>query len=214
MINRIKTELKLLRYSYQFGLFSVLGIFMFVMGWLFLIFDEEGYRLGIFYILMSAMFTVQEAHILEASTLIASSPKKKELVVNLPNKVSAFFTIVNYILYVILTYYKQNGSEAYEILCSRRLLLYAVEACIFLLYMGTAFKRFVESTIAFTIAFFAMYLLGDIVVKNINLSFHHGIIVSSLMILVGILLSNLCRKLLYRLPLQKISVGKQLRKYM
>ena len=224
MMDEMKKICKLIKYGYNFKinlgagiLFTILGVPFSMLGSM--VSSENHMQpavLSTLYMLMGPSVVIQMIYTLLFSDIVKSSPKNDTLEVTVPNFLTVVIGILAYLFAIISavigTKVSPELTDSYNAVIINSSLLIAI--CLF--YFGVCYKYFVFGTIVLMIVFFVVYGGVSATVFKINDSIPiptgKSILIGAATVAVGILISCISRKLLYKKPLSKLSAGAYLRK--
>ena len=226
MMNEMKRVCKLITYGYNFKVNIGFGILFMLFGVLFSVFGSmmsssnhmQPAVLSTIYMFIGPIMVVQILYTLLFSKIAKSSPLNYTLEVTAPNFFATLVGIFSYLFSVVGALIGMKVSpdlteNYYAVIISSGILL-----AIMLLYFGVCYKYFVLGTIAFTVGFFVIYGgLSAFIFKygvSSELNFVNSCLISGILVAVGIILSCVLRKLLYKKPISKLSAGVYLKKAM
>ncbi len=160
--------------------------------------------------------TLQMQQSLLASGLVASSPKKRLLETWMPDILQMVIGVTAYLLLVAFAVWGQNQSSNGAGDYASSLIYVAILEGILWVYYGIVYKSFWLSTIAFAITYFLTVTNGfaDGWFSKLSVGMAGASLLGLLFIFLGNLLSAVLRRALYRKPLSKYAMGRNLRKYM
>lgn len=217
MMKQFKTVFSLLKYGFQIKLNTVLAISFLLFG-LFIFFTgdiTEG-MLG-FFITLTPLYLLQVLQSFLYTGIAKSSPINRILEIDFANRFNAICCLGGFTIYILCLGFKHGFSpidmHASSII-SGSLLIFML--CI---YSCCAYKYFVPSIIAVyisTITVMIITVLIDKVIAYKELTIHPALscIIGYLIVLAGIGLSVVIRKVLYNKPLSMLAAGTELRKFL
>lgn len=214
MIKQIKTGIKLLPYGYGVRSCVAGGVLMILIGCVMCLMRNEyiGY-MGTYFLIAAAMWPIQLLYSLEVPSMVQTSPWKKK------GQTSAFsllgvlgFSIANGIIFLTqLSRLQRNPAE--EGIASGIMQVGSITALIIMVYLGTALKYFVISTIVFCCTIVPLLArMRDMQMQMLQIPFWVSAIVSFMVIFLGAVLQYGITRLLYRVPISKNSQFSALRK--
>lgn len=226
MMNEMKKACKLIRYGFNlkvnvgFGIiFTIFGIIFSVLGSMMSSSNHmQPAVLSTIYMFLGPLMVVQVLYTLLYCEIAKSSPRNYTLEVTAPNIFATLVGIFSYICSIIgaLVGMKVSPDLAenyYAVIISSGILL-----AVMLLYFGVCYKYFVLGTIGFVVGFLVIYggLSAYIFEYGVSfkLNFVNSSLISGVIVAVGIVLSCIFRKLLYKKPISKLSAGVYLKKAM
>lgn len=214
MMADLKRGFRLIRYGHGLVLNMVVAVLFLLIGILFLFVGPEGMLMSTLYILMAPlMFMQMEYSLLYAGTVLAS-PRHRMLEIHMAD----VFTVISGVIgcAVILgagAYWCTKEPEEAEY-CMKVMLASGAMVLFMLVYLGVAYKYFFMSMVAFMVGI----LVGGngevfvLELSGIPYTFTNVALISLACIILGVVLSYIIRRLLYRKPISKWSAGASLRK--
>ncbi len=226
MMNEVKKACKLIKYAYNYKMNMGVGVVFTIFGLLFCVLGNmissashmQPAMLSTMYVLLGPIMVVQLLYTLLFCEMVKSSPKNYTLEVTAPNVLATVIGIFGYIFSIIGAVAGMTVSpeltEGYNtVILSSGLLI-----AIIMIYFGVCYKYFVLGTIGFSVGFLLVCSVVPAIVLEVGLPFQfttlNSIFISAIIVAVGIVISCILRKLLYKKPLSKLSAGAYLRKAM
>lgn len=224
MMSEIKKIWKLAKYAYHFMFSAVFAVCFTIFGMFFSVSGAmmsketqlQPAMLGTLYILLSSSMLIQVTYSLLFSNVVKSSPKNYILEITAPNFYTSVIGVAAYIITIITALigakYSPDLAAGYSVVILNSGILIAV----IVLYFGAAYKYFVASTIFFMIGFGLSFGGVNYMFYHVGFPFELTILntslISAVIVIAGIVGSGILRKVLYRKPLSKLSMGAHLRK--
>ena len=226
MMNEMKKACKLIKYGFNLKMNVGFGIIFMIFGIIFSILGSmmssanhmQPAMFSTMYMFLGPLMIVQVLYTLLYSKMAKSSPRNYTLEVTAPNIFSTIIGIFTYLVSIIGAWIGMKVSPDlaegyYSVIINSGMLL-----VIMILYFGVCYKYFVLGTIGFVIGFLVIYrgLSGYIFEYGLpfKLNFVNSSLISGVIVAVGIILSCILRKLLYKKPVSKLSAGAYLKKAM
>lgn len=214
---KIKTGLKLMKYGYGLKMNLFFGILFFVLGLIMCVTSrDEGGILGVLYVVLGPMMLVQITYSLMYANFVGASPKRKVLEITIPDFINTVIALLGYIVVIVNANIRtamdaEQTGNAVEAMLVTGLTMAALLFC-----FGAAYKYFVLSMFFFFLVFMVIYSGGLAVMHRMDLNL--GMLPASLIcfgiIAIGLVLSGLLRRALYKRPFSSLACGANLRKAM
>lgn len=216
MISEWKRCLKMIKYGYNVKSSAVVAVIFFVVGILFCIVDPHMSTMGGLYVVMGPMMLVQVSYTSLMAGLSLSSPRRRFMEIQLQDGLQLLVGILGYLLVVLIAVIvnglapEQSTNYTMSILCTGMI------TGILIAYLGVVYKYFVLSLILFIGGFMFVYIgLWDTMVEEMpSINLAGAVFFGLLFILLGEVLGGIFRRVFYRKPLSKYSLGAALRKQM
>lgn len=224
MIKQLKMGFKMLRYTHGIKTCVIWMIVIFLFGIL-LEWSASGEnvsfnQIGIYFMMMIAIWPLQLLVSLNVSNVVAASPWKKRIQTSVMALVSVVAFLFAYLLVIVIEAVKLAKGMILEEDFTFFILWAAFFAGVLMIYMAFSSKYFVVSTIGFVIS---MSVLSCIVsvrtytnIGILHISMHPAlvILIGVLIIVAGSLLEYGISLLLYKIPVSKYAQMNSLRKKM
>lgn len=208
MIKKIKRNITLLKYGYNFELNILGAVICIIVGLVQLIFMNS-----LPFLLMSFIFIINIASTLEISGIVKSSPKFKSFYFN----IQRIANVVGGLLYFTALFFVkliQMGSfEKLKLVIGNELVISGIFYIIILFYMSIAFKFFFIATTVFFTSYISCSYVFVFFNKIFNFTAQQGILIAFICVMAGIFLSEILKRVSYKKPLSKYSLGRSVRKY-
>ena len=220
-MNNLKTMIKLMKYGYQTKINLLCGVGFLLFGIFAKVIGVVAPGFDIIFLLMFPIFVCQILYGLCYVKMISATGLKRWISVYLPDIFVDIFTIFALVLYYVLTVMRPyfpagtqmfgvqyNGEESIGAL----MLSAGVMACIIMCFLAGCYKYYWITTIIFIVlmafyGFFSSYI-------NFNykdgIEQWQGILAAVLFYLLGVVLSGVIRRALYKKPVSDKAVGKRL----
>lgn len=208
-IKRIKSNLSLLKYGYHFEINILGAVLCFIIGALQLIFINY-----VPFALMSTIFIINIACTMEISGVIKSSPKFKSFYFGIQRIVNIVGCLLYFTTLVIIKFIQAGSFKKLKLVIGNELVIAGIFYIIILFYMSLAFKIFFVTTALFFIIYLGFSYVYVIFIDNIfNFTIKQGMLIAFICVIVGMLLSEILKRVTYNMPLSKYSLGSSIRKY-
>lgn len=211
MINDLKRVIKLIKYGFNLKINLICAFLFFLFGLVYSIFI--GVELGFLELMLGPIFIIQISSCLEYAGIIGSSPLKRSISIHFQNIFGGLVALCSYLLSVIIYFFRKDDLLMQEEQVTKTFLVIGLFSTLLLVYMTAAFRSFVVSTCIFAIGFAGVYY-GENFISIRNLSTGGSVLIGLLLVLVGIALSVVVRKLLYKKQISRYAAGASLRKYL
>ena len=214
MMEEVKKGLKLIKYGSGLKLNIAVAIGFLVLGSLMLCIGPEGMFTGVFYIIVGPSMLLQLECSLLYSAACASSGKRKLLEITLPDFFILITAIVGYVAMVGVTAFWSIKEPTEAEACMKMMLVSGFILMCMLIYFGVAYKYFVFSIIAFIAGLLVGMLGGNVVIDfwKMEYRFTNCALLCLVFVTVGVILSCVLRRVLYRKPVSSLAAGANLRK--
>lgn len=213
MMSNWKIGFKLIRYAYQVKLNIVCAASFFILGIISMCIGDAFFIvLGALWSLLGLLFLNQLLFYLEYAGMIASSPKRTALSFSAQDVVVVVGSILVYVIIVVIEEMKAHiflrTDEPYSLFIAFLMMFWI------LLYIGIAYRLFILATILFCCASGFSPMVGLIWPQIASLQTAEVYVIGFVLVLVGIVLNCIIRRVLYRMPLSKLAAGAGLRKHL
>ena len=218
MTTDLKTVFKLLKYTFQLKTNCVSATIITILGFLFLLAapDTTLFMLGGFYLALGPLCILQMQFTLLYSNLGKSSPKARMLEISSIDVLSAVSILICYTFVAI--YITMRHGIAPADFPITYLFTTGIMYAALLIYFSLAYKTYVFGIILLVISTITVFRFSIFLVKIEIMESHLSTFTGSLLgygcVFIGLLLSGLLRRLVYKRPLSKIAAGAKLRKQM
>jgi len=213
MINEIKKSFQLIRYGYGMKMNLIGGILILVIGILLLWTGNQGTALGaILFVFLGPMMCVQTSCTLLCSGMVTASPRKREIEILLSDIISAVSALVGYLTIEIYTLYaKELFWDRFE-----NMVMLCMCVAVSTIYFGFAYKYYLVSSILYAVLVFASYIFGIVFFEltEIEINFAVGSVVGFVIVVIGVVLSSVVKRLAYKKTVSVWACGASLRKAM
>ena len=216
MTTDLKTVFRLLKYTFQLKTNCVSAIIITILGFLFLLAapDTTLFMLGGFYFALGPLCILQMQFTLLYSNLGKSSPKARMLEISSIDTLSAISILICYTFIAIYITIRHSSAPtefpiAYLFTTG---LMYAA----LLIYFSLAYKTYIFGIIFLIICTISVFSVSLFIIElgilELHLNTFTGYLLGYGCVFIGLLLSGLLRRLVYKRPLSKIAAGAKLRK--
>ncbi|MDE7352038.1 MAG: hypothetical protein K2O06_03170 [Acetatifactor sp.] len=213
MTDRIRMGLELMKYGYNRGLYTVLEIFMVLLGLGYFIAGVPS--VGAFFLMGSMTCQLQLLSSVSVCLMVRTSPRRRQLETWVFPAVNMIKSVLLYLL--ILGLRLIGGIWMRESLQTlpEEMIFMGLAAFIVMVFLGMAYKFMVLATIFFGLLFYAGFRLPELMAGTLSqLSPAAGIGIGLLEIVLGALVQAGMIRLLYGLPPSKLSQDRGLRRYL
>jgi len=213
MINEIKKSFRLIPYGYGVKMNLICGVIFFLIGLAEL---STGSQLAVFsasvFIILGPIVCLQLASTLLYSGIVASSPRRRVVEIGLGDAVSAGATLIGYLVVTGYTFLNREMIEN----PMENLILASICMAVSVIYFGVAFKIYLIGSILYFISIIGAFGLeiAFFEITEIEFSFANASVISFLIVVLGVVLSSVLRRLLYKRRLSPMACGAALRKAM
>lgn len=212
MMSNWKIGVKLIPYVYQAKLNIAAAIVFFVLGIVIFFAGDKFSMGGMLWMLLGLLYPVQIIFSLEYIGIVAASPKRKAINYATQDVVIIISGIVAYCITVVIEVFKAEvlkKPEDGKILLAGFILMFWL-----FVYLVTAYRFFILSTILFCIVTGASGLFSFMLIRGNDINILHINVIGLVLVVAGVLVNCLLRRLMFRLPISKLAVGAGLRKYL
>lgn len=224
MINDVKLGLKLTKYAYAMkssiigmGIMIPVGILMCTAGIV-----VKGQFPGGYFFCLILMFFIQLNQSMFASNMVLSSPHKKSLMTTVNSVLAGCGALITFAISILVEAvlgFIMPDSLKY---LSGQILITAVMAALFLLYLAICYKYFLIGTVIFIGTFVWVYLGNMLKKDSWGVNFGDGtwsgfllaVFLGLVIIAAGIVFHFVVTKALYKVPVSKYSQTANIRKLM
>ena len=216
MMTVIKKCLKLCKYGYQLKTNIITGLIFLVLG-LIWVFMNSGYNclLGIYYLLLVPLFSVQVSYNLLFSNMTLSSSMRKTLDCALPNMMGVLASVFAFgMTYVglLVNPKMRTGTMADS---GNMMIASGIAIAAVMIYYGAAFKFFIAGMIVFFLVFIGILGTSGFLVEFAQpTSLLMGSIIGILIAVAGNVLGCIIRAAVYKYSMDPLAGGNSLRKAM
>lgn len=213
MINEIKKCFRLITYGYGIKMNLICGAIVFLVG---LVELSIGSYLTVFsasvFIILGPVMCLQLACTLLYSGIVASSPRRRALEIGLGDAVNVGASLIGYLVITGYTFWKKEVMEA----PAESLILASICMAITVIYFGVCYKIYLLGSILYFISIIAGYIVAVIffAITEMKFSVASASVISFLIVAVGVVLSSVLRRLLYKRRLSPMACGAGFRKAM
>lgn len=213
MINEIKKCLRLIPYGYGVKMNLILGLIVFLLGLAELLADSPAITFSAsVFVTLGCLACLQITSSLLYSGIVAASPKRRALDIGIGDATAVGASVIGYLTvngYIFL--HRESFERAGE-----NMILASLCMAISVLYFAVAYKIYLVGSILYAIAIFGCYGLVAVFfeVSEVECSMTVALVISVLIMVLGVVLSSLCRRLLYKRRLSPMACGAALRKAM
>lgn len=213
MINEIKKGFRLIPYGYAIKMNLICGVVIMLLGLAALSMDSrnEIFTASIF-IILGPLVSLQVAGSHLYSGLVAASPRRRLVDIVLGDVLSVIASLIGYLVIVGYIFLNKGAIEH----PAESMILAGVCMAICVIYFGVALKCYLVGSILYFIGVIGGYLVGSVFleVTEIEFSLAGGSVVSFLIMVLGVVLSSVLRRLLYKRRLSPTACGTGLKKAM
>ena len=208
-----KTGLKMLRYAYKFKLNLVISIVFVVVGIGCLCFGGASIVMGGCWFMLGLTYMMQPMFNLVYAGSVATSPKRNSLSLYAPDMIVVSAGVITYLVVIGIGWIK--GYEGVDGLVFKQFML-ATFGIMFLMliYLGVSYHIFIVGTFIFSFSAGASGVLASVMVQMFSLELGNIYVIGLVLIVAGVVLNCVVRRLLYRKPMSKLALGADLRKRM
>lgn len=217
MIHEFRMQLKLIRYGSNLKSSIGAAVFFFLIGMLFLIMDTDFFVIGSIYIFFGPLMLLQVENTLLSCGSVTASPRRRILETWLPDILGFILGICCYVFLLIIAFIRVYFTmvalhyEEFPQQYGKALLFAGLMGGWILIYCGVAWKSFLISVVAFGSGFYViLHIFNEAMV--IDLGF--GALTGFLAVVLGAVFAGILRRLFYKKPISKYSMGANLRKQM
>lgn len=224
MIDNVIKTLKLMRYGYQAKLCLFGGVGSFLLGVFMKVAGLVGSAYDTLLFSMLPMFLCQLFYGLDYVKMISSSDRKRWLTVYMPELLTDVTVLLGLVLYYVLTELRPSYPEEFLLnvdgnsptLSTGNIMFCAgLMAFIIMCYVSACFKRYWTATIIFVVLMI-LYGIANTLLLNpvfepvIHFTKWQGILAAALFYLAGVFVGGAVRRLLYKVPVSVMSIGKRI----
>lgn len=213
MMRDWKTGLKMIRYAYQFKLNLAVAVMFIVLGVVGLYFKGAYLVTGGCWLLLGLSYMTQPMFNMIFAGSVAVSPKRKSLSLYTPDVITILAGVITYPVVVGISW-SVRPENADDLLFRQFMLSAFVVMFLALVYMGVAYHLFILGTFLFGILTACGGMLSCIAINVLSLELEQIYVIGLVLIVAGVVLNCIERRLLYRRPLSKFALGAALRKRM
>lgn len=216
MTTDLKTAFKLLKYTFHLKTNCVSAIIITILGILFLIAapDTTLFMLGGFYLALGPLCILQMQFTLLYSNLGKSSPKARMLEISSIDTLSAIIILICY-TFVVIYITIRHGSAPAEFPITYLFTMGIMYATL-LIYFSLSYKTFIFGILLLIICTISVFSVSIFIIElgivELHLNTFTGYLLGYGCVFMGLLLSGLLRRLVYKRPLSKLAAGAKLRK--
>lgn len=214
MMKEIKRVFQLILYGHGVKLNLIGGVLFWLLGvFMFWVPFAEMKFAAILYVMLGPLMLVQVAYTLLYSGIVAASPRRKLIEIAIPDWVAVGAVAISYVIVLINTAFNGNmiiqGRDKLE-----SMLLCAGAMALVLIYYGWAYKYYWLSTILFFVTLVVGDMAGIVFFELVDfpLTFLSASLIGLAILAVGLALSSLIRRGVYKKALSPMAVGATLRK--
>ena len=221
MMKDIKNCCKLLKHGYQMKINAIAAIMFLLLGILYAIMDYEQFPLCVMYIFLAVSMAGQGMNMHLFSGYVAASPARKRIEFRYMDLINAILGAVGVIITLAISFCMEPSfcmdPVEMEYTCAETLLVVGGLAIIVLyVYVGMAYKLFVVSTFFFTASMMVIMLgtasfLDKILSPGLEGKRALAVAIFLVEFVIGLVLSGVVRRALYRKELSKWAAGAKLR---
>ena len=209
MIEELKNAYKLVQYGLSLKKQMAFAIGFAVIGVALDAFTRGRQVTGSFYIVLSGLFIYQLIISSDVSTLVQSSPYKKKIQITYPLIAVIPWNYITFTIVVLLhwLFIKADGEE-YLVTHSSNIFLLGILLMITMSYFGLSYKFFISSTVVMVFLVFGAMIPVNIMLRNESPLFNsYGTCVAIAygLLTVGIVISFILSKLVYKFELSKLA---------
>lgn len=213
MINEIKKCLRLIPYGHGIKMNLILGVIVFLLGLAELHVDSPAVILpASVFVVLGCLACLQITSSLLYSGIVAASPKRRALDIGIGDAVSVGSSLIGYLTVIGYIFLNRENFES----AGEDMILASICMAICVIYFAVAYKIYLVGSIIYAITIFGCYGLGIIFFKytEVECSMTVARVSSFLIMVLGVLLAAVCRRLLYKNRLSAMACGTALRKAM
>lgn len=207
MTDELKRQMKLIKYGRDFKLSIVVMILFVLLGIFAVVMDLGGIVQGSMEIFFGIVCLLQMEYGLMSAGLCASSPNRRVLEIWLPDLSGLVWGVLGYavlFVFAMIEISSAPGDDEIRQLCGRQLLFAGMMGAAVIIYGSMAYKSTLISLIIYILAFCAILFCSDM---DIGVDLTVGALLGLCMILAGVVLAGVLRRLLYRKPLNRSATG-------
>lgn len=215
MMKKIRSGFKLILHGHGVKLNLIGGVLFWLLGGLMLWLPFEGMKLAaILYVMLGPLMLVQVAYTLLYSGIVAASPKRKLIEITIPDWVSVGAVVLSYVIVLISTVINEKTGMVSVQESLESMLHSAGAMALVLIYYGLAYKYYWLGIILFTVTFLAGHIGGIVFFELVDppLTLLSTSLISLIIVTMGVVLSSLIRRGVYKKALSPMAVGSTLRK--
>lgn len=220
MMKEYKRQMKLLKYGFNVKTSIISAALFFVLGIVFIFssFGENIPLLGYTYIVLGPMMLIQIIYTNLMSGLVAASPQHRFIEVNLCTFLTFLVTMFAQTLLVVIAicaYSTSSNSLEISMKFGRSLAVGGFMSVWLCMYFAIVYKKYWFSVIWFAIVFGVLESMTFLPSESMPVvTLGAGIIIGYVLVILANLLAMLARKLVYKSPISKYSMGAIMRKQM
>lgn len=217
MITEIKRGMKLIRYGYGTKWNWIGGVLLWLLGIGICCLAHDGFMvIGTLYMMLGPMMVMQVMYSLLYSNLVGASPRRRGIEIIIADWINIISGFIGYLVFMIVAVVRVNGApeQAQDIMTG--VILGSLGAAAAYICFGACYKYYWQSMILFFVVFFFIYGAGMVIMNimqfTLTMAWTAGF--SLVFIAVGVFLSCVLRRLLYKKTLSPTACGTSLRKAM
>jgi hypothetical protein len=228
MMSQWKKSLKLIKYGYQFKTNMILSLIFLLFGILILVTENSqsvftGYTLGALYVVLAQSLMLQLLKGVLSCGIAAAAPKRRYMEIQMEDKGHFLIGTFSYAIVLIILGIKVLVVPNHVGKLAVPVLYVAATIMLLIIYMGIAYKTFIVGTILFVACWIVIFdgcigkfgkLMADRFGLQIEFSTPISIVLGLLLVWLGVVLSGLLRRALYKRPISKFATGVMMRKQM
>ena len=226
MMSNVKKVFQLLKYGHQVTMNVLLGVMFLVFGLLAKVTGITYIGIDLLFPMMLPIFLCQILYGLDYVKMISSANLKRWMTVYVPDLLVDVSVLVVLILYYALTelreYYPEelilnvdSYSNSISMPIGNIMLCAGALAFVLMCFVAGCYKRYWISTAFFLVAMMAYgaastWILNPYREAELRLTKEQGILAAVLFYVAGVVVSGAIRRLLYKVPVSSMAIGKRL----
>jgi len=213
MISKVKKSFRLIPYGYALKMNLIGGVLVFLLGLAGLCTGSlQAILSASIFMVLGPLVLLQVAGSLLYSGVIAASPRRRVVEIVLGDVLSVIASVIGYATVAGYIYLNQEVIER----PAGNMILASICMAICVIYFGVAFKLYAVGSILFFIFVLGGYGLGLLLLEwmEFKISLASASVIGFLIMVFGVVLSSMFRRLLYKRSLSARACGEGLRKAM
>ena len=216
MIADIKMAFKLIKYSYNVKMNTIIAVIFSVLGLIIMLVDKGLAITGGIYFILGGMMFAQLLENVLYSNFVLASPKRRKIDVDIINLSVTILSLGGYLFIAVIFLIFAKCRPSDEIQYYSLIVLMGLFDALMLSYFAIAYKYFAFGFIIFIIAFSGLYCYISFKRFSFNIatSGFTAFLTGLFIVIVGCFFSMFIRKILYKKPLSPMAAGMAFKKFM
>ncbi|MCM1158241.1 MAG: hypothetical protein NC300_09375 [Bacteroidales bacterium] len=211
MIRKLKKLSKIIAYGINVKSYIGCAVFFFVLAvTVIMLGGSDAIMLGATYLFTAGIMIKQIEGSLTYTGFAAASPKRRALEIWLPDVMDLITGAFVFAVLLMLIWVKGIFGTEQNFQYGTGFVFAGIVGAVIMVYYVLCMKYMLISTAFFVVAYVVVFMYAE--PSAFQMGVAEGALCGALIVLFGVVLAGICRRLLYRRPLSRYAVGMELRK--